>query len=34
MRRIAAVIGTASFFVFVPCVVAGVVPWWISQWEF
>ena len=24
----------AIFFVFVPCVVAGVVPWWISNWEF
>ncbi len=34
MRRTAAVIGTAIFFVFVPCVVAGVVPWWISNWKF
>ena len=34
MRRAAAVIGTAIFFVFVPCVLAGVVPWWISRWEF
>ena len=34
MRRTAAVIGTAIFFVFVPCVVAGAVPWWISHWEF
>jgi protein-S-isoprenylcysteine O-methyltransferase Ste14 len=34
MRRTAAVIGTAIFFVFVPSVVAGVVPWWISHWEF
>jgi hypothetical protein len=34
MRRFVAVIGTAIFFVFVPCVVAGVVPWWISHWEF
>src|SRR6201987_3051859 len=34
MRRTAAVIGTAIFFVFAPCVVAGVVPWWISRWEF
>jgi protein-S-isoprenylcysteine O-methyltransferase Ste14 len=30
MGRTAAVIGTAIFFVFVPC----VVPWWISHWEF
>src|SRR5262252_3325844 len=34
MRRTAAVIGTAIFFVFVPCVLAGLVPWWISRWEF
>src|SRR6266576_3588293 len=34
MRRAAAVIGTTIFFVFVPCVLAGVVPWWISRWEF
>ena len=34
MRRTAAVIGTAIFFLFVPCVLAGVVPWWISRWEF
>ena len=34
MRRTAAVIGTAIFFVFVPCLVAGVVPWWISHREF
>jgi hypothetical protein len=34
MRRTAAVIGTAIFFLFVPCVMAGVVPWWISRWEF
>ncbi len=34
MPRTAAVIGTAIFFLFAPCVVAGVVPWWISRWEF
>jgi protein-S-isoprenylcysteine O-methyltransferase Ste14 len=34
MRRTAAVIGTVIFFLFVPCVLAGVVPWWISRWEF
>ena len=34
MRRTAAVIGTTIFFVFAPCVVVGVVPWWISRWEF
>jgi protein-S-isoprenylcysteine O-methyltransferase Ste14 len=34
MRRAAAIIGTAIFFVFAPCVLAGVVPWSISRWEF
>src|SRR5262249_52740947 len=34
MRRTVAIIGTAIFFVFVPCVLAGLVPWWISRWEF
>src|SRR6516165_8001435 len=34
MRRTVAVVGTAIFFVFVPCVLAGLVPWWISRWEF
>src|SRR5262252_5382270 len=34
MRRTAAVIGTAIFFLFVPYVLAGLVPWWISRWEF
>ena len=34
MRRTTAVIGTTIFFAFAPCVVAGVVPWWISRWEF
>jgi protein-S-isoprenylcysteine O-methyltransferase Ste14 len=34
MRRTAAVIGTAIFFLFVPFVLAGVVPWWITRWEF
>src|SRR5215472_12477132 len=34
MRRTVAVLGTAIFFVFVPCVLAGLVPWWISRWEF
>src|SRR5579872_5665149 len=34
MRSAGAVIGTAIFLVFVPCVLAGVVPWWISRWEF
>jgi protein-S-isoprenylcysteine O-methyltransferase Ste14 len=34
MRRPAAIAGTALFFVLVPCVLAGVIPWWITQWAF
>jgi protein-S-isoprenylcysteine O-methyltransferase Ste14 len=31
MRKILALIASAVFFVLAPCVVAGLVPWWISQ---
>jgi protein-S-isoprenylcysteine O-methyltransferase Ste14 len=34
MRRPAAIAGTAVFFVLVPCVLAGVIPWWITRWVF
>jgi len=34
MRRPAAVLGSALFFVAVPCVLAGLVPWWITHWQF
>ncbi|MDP9240977.1 MAG: phosphatidylethanolamine N-methyltransferase family protein, partial [Actinomycetota bacterium] len=27
-----AAIGSAVFFIAAPCVVAGVLPWWISDW--
>lgn len=33
MRRLAAILGSAVFFVIAPCVVAGWVPWWISRWN-
>ncbi|HEV2784127.1 MAG TPA: hypothetical protein VGX25_32475 [Actinophytocola sp.] len=33
MRRSAAAIGSALFFVLAPVVVAGLVPWWISGWR-
>ncbi len=29
-----AVLGTAAFLVLAPGVVAGLVPWWISRWQF
>jgi len=34
MRRAAAVVGSALFFVIAPGTVAGLVPWWISRWRF
>ena len=29
-----AILGSALFFVAAPSVVAGLIPWWISGWEF
>src|SRR5580692_13220805 len=29
-----AVLGSALFFVIAPLVLAGFVPWWVTQWEF
>jgi protein-S-isoprenylcysteine O-methyltransferase Ste14 len=26
-------LGSALFFIAVPCVLAGLVPWWITHWE-
>ena len=34
MQRTSAIIGSAIFFVLVPCVFAGVIPWWITRWRF
>lgn len=31
-RKSRAAVGIAVFFVSTPCVVAGVLPWWISGW--
>jgi protein-S-isoprenylcysteine O-methyltransferase Ste14 len=33
MRRSAAILGSILFFLAAPCVLAGLVPWWISGWE-
>jgi protein-S-isoprenylcysteine O-methyltransferase Ste14 len=33
MRKPAAAIGSAIFFVLAPVVVAGVVPWWLTGWR-
>ena len=34
MQRTAAIIGSAVFFVFVPLVLAGLIPWWMTRWQF
>jgi len=34
MRRGFALVGTALFLVLAPGCVAGLVPWWISRWQF
>lgn len=34
LQRPTAVIGSALFFVVVPCVLAGVIPWWMTRWQF
>ena len=31
MQRTTAVLGSALFFVAAPCVVAGLIPWWLSR---
>ena len=33
MRKPIAILGSALFFVVAPCVVAGLIPWWITRWE-
>src|SRR5579864_8026386 len=34
MSKAIAVLGSALFFVIAPLVLAGVVPWWVTQWQF
>lgn len=34
MPKLKAILGSALFFLAAPAVVAGVVPWWITRWEF
>jgi protein-S-isoprenylcysteine O-methyltransferase Ste14 len=33
MRKPVAAIGSAVFFVAAPCVVVGLIPWWLTGWE-
>src|SRR5215203_5306757 len=34
VRRATAVLGSGVFFVIAPGVVAGLIPWWITRWQF
>ena len=34
MSKTIAVLGSALFFVIAPLMLAGFVPWWVTQWEF
>ena len=34
MSKITAVLGSALFFVVAPAMVAGLIPWLITHWEF
>jgi protein-S-isoprenylcysteine O-methyltransferase Ste14 len=34
MQKVSAVLGSALFFVVAPCVLAGLIPWWMTRWEF
>jgi len=34
MEKVRAVLGSALFFVVPPCVLAGLIPWWMTGWEF
>lgn len=34
MSKITAILGSALFFAVAPLVLAGFIPWWVTQWEF
>lgn len=33
MRKAGAIVGSALFFVAAPCVMGGLIPWWITHWH-
>lgn len=33
MRTQSAIAGSAAFFVVAPCMVAGLLPWWLTRWD-
>src|SRR3974377_2392827 len=34
MSKITAILGSALFFLVAPVMLAGVIPWWLTHWEF
>ena len=34
MQKVSAVLGSALFFLVAPCVLAGLIPWSMTRWEF
>ena len=34
MSKAMAILGSALFFVVAPLMLAGFIPWWVTQWEF
>jgi protein-S-isoprenylcysteine O-methyltransferase Ste14 len=34
MEKVRAVLGSALFFVVAPFALAGLIPWWMTRWEF
>jgi hypothetical protein len=34
VSKVKAILGSVLFFLAAPLVVAGVIPWWITRWEF
>ena len=34
MSKITAILGSALFFLVAPVMLAGVIPWWMTHWEF
>jgi len=34
MPKAMAILGSALFFMVAPCVLAGLIPWWITRWQF
>jgi protein-S-isoprenylcysteine O-methyltransferase Ste14 len=33
MNRATAAAGSVAFFLLAPCIVAGLIPWWLTRWQ-